>query len=105
MADGAGYCNALDTPLDTMRGTPFNMKCILGSSPQGTNNVLELVYASATLNISTGQAEIPDQSWRLVEGEIAGFPPSPHCLSCCAGPVHVAAWKPSRKPPSARRHP
>ena len=73
--DEDGYCNALETALDTLRGTPYNMKFILGSTPAGTKNVLELVHASPTLNVTTGQAAFPAKSWRLVDGEITGIPP------------------------------
>ena len=61
--------------LDTLRGTPYNMKFIIGRLPTGTKNILELVHASLTLDIATGNATFPTKSWRLVEGEVTGVPP------------------------------
>ena len=35
--DGDGYSNTLATALDTLRGTPYNMKFSIGKVPNGTN--------------------------------------------------------------------
>ena len=73
--DDEGYSNTLATALDTLRGTPYNMKFIIGKVPFGSRNVLELVHASPTLDVATGEATFPSKSWRLVEGDLTGVPP------------------------------
>ena len=73
--DAEGYSNTLAIALDTLRGTPYNMKFIIGKIPAGTKNVLELVHASPTLGIATGHTTFPTNSWRLVEGDLTGVPP------------------------------
>ena len=75
MPDEDGYCNALETALDTLRGTPYNMKLIIGRIPISNKNVLERVHASPTMNTNRGQAAFPAKAWRLVDGDITGIPP------------------------------
>ena len=55
---GAGFSSALETALDTLRGTPYNMKFILGATTDGSKNFLELVHAVPTLDLSTGMAAV-----------------------------------------------
>ena len=75
IGDCAGFSSALETALDTLRGTPFNMKFILGATADGSKNVLELVHAVPTLNLSTGMAAVPASVWRLIDSEMSGIPP------------------------------
>ena len=74
--DAGGYSNTLATALDTLRGTPYNVKFIIGKTPTGTKRVLELVNVSPILDIATGNATVPTKSWRLVEGILLGFRPA-----------------------------
>ena len=75
IGDGAGFSSALETALDTLRGTPYNMKFILGATADGSKNVLELVHAVPTLNLSTGMAAVPASGWHLIDSEMPGIPP------------------------------
>ena len=73
--DTSGYSNMLETALDTVRSTPYNMKFILGSPASGNKNVLELVHATPTLDFAQGLASFPSKYWRLIDGEVTGIPP------------------------------
>ena len=53
--DAEGYSA---TAMDTLRGTPYNMKFIIGKIPAGTKHVLELVHASPTLGHATFQPNL-----------------------------------------------
>ena len=75
IGDGAGYSTALETALDTLRGTPYNIKFILGTTADGSKNVLELVHAIPTLDLTTGMAAVPSSVWRLIDSEMSGIPP------------------------------
>lgn len=72
---GDNAFSALETALDTLRGTPFNMKFILGATADGNKNVLELVHAVPTLDLSTGMAAVPASVWRFIDSEMSGIPP------------------------------
>ena len=73
--DKEGFSVNLATALDTLRGTPYNMRFTIGSLPNGTKNVLELVHVSPSLDVSTGIAKVPSHPWRLIEGDASGVPP------------------------------
>ena len=73
--DSQGYSKALEAALDALRGTPLNMRLIIGATPNGGKNVLELVHATPTLVYPTAKAAFPVSGWRLVDGEISGVPP------------------------------
>ncbi len=73
--DAEGYSSNLESALDTLRGTPWNLRFIIGVTPAGDKNVLELVHALPTLNVATGAATFPSTGTRLVEQEISGVPP------------------------------
>ena len=73
--DAQGYSKALEGALDVLRGTPFNMRFVIGSLPNGNKHVLELVHATPTLVYPAGTAAFPVSGWRLVDGEISGVPP------------------------------
>ena len=51
------------------------MKFILGATADGSKNVLELVHAVPTLDLSTGMAAVPASVWRLIDSEMSGIPP------------------------------
>ncbi len=89
--DAESYSNILATALATLRGTPLNLKFIIGGLQNGTSNVLELVHASPTLDIATGQATFPTKYWRLVEGGRHWGPALRHSLPESPEPVQDAA--------------
>ena len=73
--DAQGYAPKLEAALDTLRSTPYNLKLIITMTPDGDKNVLDIVHAVPTLNVSTGGAAFPCVSWRLVDTDIEGIPP------------------------------
>ena len=73
--DAQGYSKSLEAALDALRGTPFNMRFIIGATPNGGKNVLELVHATPTLVYPTAKAAFPVSGWRPVDGETSGVPP------------------------------
>ena len=73
--EAEGYSPKLETALDGLRGTPFNLKIIIGMTPDGKKNVLEVVHAVPTVDVITGTASFPETAWRLVDTNINGIPP------------------------------
>ena len=70
-----GFSMKLEASKDMLRGAPFNMKFLIGMTPNGGKNVLELVHAVPTLDVSTGVGAFPTTGWRLIDGVMSGIPP------------------------------
>ena len=73
--DAEGFARELEAALDTLRSTPYNLKIIIAMTPGGDKNLLEIVHAVPTLDVSTGTGCFPSDPWRVVDTDIAGIPP------------------------------
>ena len=77
--DADGHHDKLHAALEVARGQPYNCKFIIGQYVQGSKNVLELVDAKPTIEVTLGStyAHFPSSMMKLVDSEIKGTPP------CC----------------------
>ena len=73
--DQTGFSTSLNTALDHLRGTPYNLKFIINTLPNNSKNALELVHARPTLDIySLRHVSTPRFVETVARGVVESFP-------------------------------